>query len=54
MSELIFKGVATALVTPFDKENKVEYGKLEELIEYQISQGATRSSSEALRASAPR
>lgn len=39
MSELIFKGVATALVTPFDKENKVEYGKLEELIEYQISQG---------------
>lgn len=33
---MLFKGSAVALVTPFDKENKVNFKKLAELIEYHI------------------
>jgi 4-hydroxy-tetrahydrodipicolinate synthase len=33
----MFKGIATALITPFDEENKVNYEKLKELIEFQIN-----------------
>ncbi|MCX8074593.1 MAG: 4-hydroxy-tetrahydrodipicolinate synthase [Clostridia bacterium] len=33
---MIFKGSGVALVTPFDKDNNVNYSKLEELIEFQI------------------
>jgi 4-hydroxy-tetrahydrodipicolinate synthase len=33
---MIFKGSGVALVTPFTKDNKINYDKLEELIEYQI------------------
>ncbi|WP_300277373.1 4-hydroxy-tetrahydrodipicolinate synthase [Peptacetobacter sp.] len=33
---MLFKGSAVALVTPFDKENKVNFNKLAELIEYHI------------------
>ncbi len=37
--EHVFKGVATALITPFDDNYKVDYPKLEELLEWQISKG---------------
>lgn len=36
---MIFKGSAVALVTPFDKNNKVNYYELKNLIEFQISNG---------------
>lgn len=36
---MIFKGVCTALITPFTSEDKVNYKKLEELISYQIESG---------------
>lgn len=40
MHDLIFRGVATALVTPFDKQGeKINYSKLESLINYQINSG---------------
>lgn len=35
----IFKGAGVALVTPFTEDNKVDYEKLGELIEYQIAGG---------------
>lgn len=34
----IFKGSAVAIVTPFNKENKVDYEKLKELIEWHIEE----------------
>jgi 4-hydroxy-tetrahydrodipicolinate synthase len=36
---MIFKGAATAIVTPFDDNLNVNYVKLKELIEFQISNG---------------
>ncbi|MDF2866388.1 MAG: dapA1 [Clostridia bacterium] len=36
---MIFKGAATAIVTPFDDNLNVNYAKLKELIEFQISNG---------------
>lgn len=36
MKKVIFTGSAVALVTPFCLDSSVNYGKLEELIEYQI------------------
>ena len=33
---MLFKGSAVALVTPFTRENKVNYDKLEELVEFHI------------------
>ncbi|MDD2377060.1 MAG: 4-hydroxy-tetrahydrodipicolinate synthase [Clostridia bacterium] len=36
---MIFKGAATAIVTPFDNNSNVNYVKLKELIEFQISNG---------------
>lgn len=33
---MIFKGSGVALVTPFDEQNKVNYTKLEELVEFHI------------------
>lgn len=35
----IFKGVTTALITPFDEDNRVNYNKLAELINSQIEDG---------------
>lgn len=35
----IFKGAGVAIVTPFTKNNEVDYGKLGELIEFQIKEG---------------
>ena len=36
---MLFKGSAVALVTPFTRENTVNYDKLEELINWQVDQG---------------
>lgn len=36
-----FSGVYTALITPFDQENNVDFQKLEELIDFQINKGVT-------------
>ena len=38
MRKPVFKGAATAIITPFDKDG-VNFGKLGELLEYQIDQG---------------
>ncbi len=35
----VFKGAGVAIVTPFTKNNEVDYERLGELIEYQISNG---------------
>lgn len=35
----VFKGAGVAIVTPFNEQNEVDYEKLGELIEYQISEG---------------
>ena len=40
MQNLIFKGTATALVTPFDKAGNINFKKLEQLIEFQVQNGA--------------
>ena len=34
--EIIFKGVATAIVTPFDEENKINFDEFKRLIDFQI------------------
>lgn len=39
MKNPIFTGVATALITPFDKQGKIDYGKFAELVEFQITNG---------------
>jgi len=36
----IFKGLGIALITPFTKEGKVDYAALENLLQYQIGNGA--------------
>ena len=36
---MLFKGSAVALVTPFTRENTVNYDKLEELVEFHIKNG---------------
>ena len=35
----VFKGAATALITPFDKSGHIDYGRFAELIEFQIEAG---------------
>lgn len=35
----MFAGTYTAIVTPFDKQGRVDYGRLKELIEFQIDAG---------------
>ena len=39
MREPVFRGAATALVTPFTPTGEVNYEKLEELLEFQIAEG---------------
>ncbi len=36
---MIFKGSSVAIITPFDKKGQVNYGKCEELVEFQIKNG---------------
>lgn len=37
--DIIFKGVATAIVTPFDEENKINFDTFKKLIDFQIDNG---------------
>ena len=39
MKKQIFKGVATALITPMNKDGSVNFKKLEELVNWQINDG---------------
>lgn len=39
MKELIFKGIGTAIATPFDEHNNINYGEFKRLIEFQIKNG---------------
>ena len=39
MKNTVFKGAATAIITPFDNYNKVDYAKFAELIDWQIAEG---------------
>lgn len=36
MKDIIFKGVGTAIVTPFDQDNKINFNEFKELIDFQI------------------
>lgn len=42
MRNIIFKGAAAALVTPFAPDGGINFEKLEELIEFQIANGTGR------------
>ena len=37
MKHTVFKGAGVAIVTPFTEDNKINYDKLAELIEFQIA-----------------
>ena len=39
MKDIIFKGVGTAIATPFDEFNNINYEELKMLLEYQIENG---------------
>ena len=39
MKTPVFTGAAVAIITPFTEDNKINYPKLGELIEYQIANG---------------
>ena len=39
MKNTIFTGAATALITPFDANGKIDYKKFGELVEFQINEG---------------
>jgi len=39
MKKTIFEGAATAIITPFDSNGNIDYGKFAKLIEFQISGG---------------
>lgn len=39
MKKTIFEGVATALITPFDQNGKIDYERFAQLVEFQISEG---------------
>lgn len=40
MKKLVFTGCGTAIITPFDKDNNINFQKLGELIEFQIANNA--------------
>lgn len=40
MKELLFTGVGTALATPFDKDGNILWDELEELVRFQVENGA--------------
>lgn len=39
MKNTVFKGAATAIITPFDRENRVDYTKFARLLDWQIAEG---------------
>ena len=36
MKDIIFKGCATAIVTPFDENNNIDFNELKKIINFQI------------------
>ena len=44
----IFKGAAVAIVTPMHEDGKVNYEKLEELLEYQIANSSSMTAIAAM------
>ena len=50
----IFKGAGVAIVTPMYDDGKVNYDKLEELLEYQMQTAQTQSLSAVLQANLQR
>lgn len=39
MKKVLFTGAGIAIITPFDENNKVDFKKLEQIVEYQIENG---------------
>ena len=39
MKDIIFKGCATAIVTPFDENNQIQFDEFKKLVDYQIDNG---------------
>lgn len=39
MKDIIFKGCSTAIVTPFDEENKINFDEFRKLVNFQIDNG---------------
>ena len=39
MKEIVFKGCATAIVTPFNEENEIDYALFQRLVNFQIEKG---------------
>ena len=39
MKKILFKGSATAMITPFDEDNKINFNIFEKLIDFQINNG---------------
>ena len=39
MKDIIFKGCATAIVTPFDEDNKINFEEFRKLVKFQIDNG---------------
>ena len=37
--DIIFKGIATAIVTPFDEKNKINFDVFKKLINFQVDNG---------------
>lgn len=40
MKKIIFKGCGTAIITPFTKDNQVDYDAFEKMLEFQVENGA--------------
>ena len=40
MKKIIFKGCGTAIVTPFTKDNKVDFESFEKMLKFQLEEGA--------------
>ena len=41
MKNIIFKGVGTAIVTPFIEDNKINFDEMRKLINFQIEAGVS-------------
>ena len=40
MKKIIFKGCGTAIITPFTKDNQVDYDAFKKMLEFQVENGA--------------
>ena len=39
MKKIIFKGCGTAIITPFTKDNQVDYDAFKKMLEFQVENG---------------